>query len=146
MIGAIVSGIVTLGSKWFENKKVKMDADAEAYVIKAKAEAEHKMLQAKGEIDWDIEAVKRTDTSWKDEWLTLIFTVPLIMGFVPPLQEYVALGFQTLATTVPLWYYGILGTIVAASFGLRATAKFMQREGTKWAADERKKALQDDDS
>ena len=46
-----------------------------------KAEAETKMKIATGEIDWDIAAMKATENSWKDEWITLLFSIPLILAF-----------------------------------------------------------------
>ena len=110
-----------------------MEADAEAYVTEKKADAEIKLAMAKGDIDWDIAAIKGADSSWKDEYLTIVFTIPLILCFVPidSIQESVALGFQTLQTSVPQWYYVALGSIIGASFGLRGVAKFFQNKVAK---------------
>ena len=35
------------------------------------AEAQTKMKIATGELDWDLAAMKATENSWKDEWITL---------------------------------------------------------------------------
>ena len=44
-------------------------------------EAEIKRKQLTGEIDWDIAAIQATQNSWKDEWITLLFSIPLILAF-----------------------------------------------------------------
>ncbi len=46
-----------------------------------KAEAQIRMKEATGEIDWELAAIRATQSSWKDEWLTIIFTIPLILSF-----------------------------------------------------------------
>jgi hypothetical protein len=56
--------------------------------------------------------------SWKDEYLIIILSAPVIMCFIPPLAPYALEGFRVLATT-PEWYrWAFLGAVVA-SFGLR---------------------------
>ena len=37
-----------------------------------KAEAQIRMKEATGDIDWDLAAIRATQGSWKDEWLSLI--------------------------------------------------------------------------
>ena len=34
-----------------------------------KAEAQIRMKEATGEIDWELAAIRATQSSWKDEWL-----------------------------------------------------------------------------
>ena len=33
--------------------------------------------KATGEIDWDLEAIKGSQNSWKDEWLVILFSIPM---------------------------------------------------------------------
>ena len=87
-----------------------------------KAEAETKMKIATGEIDWDIAAMKATENSWKDEYLTIIFSVPMILAFVPGMENIVQRGFEQLQS-MPEWYQYSLGCVVAASFGIRGATK-----------------------
>ena len=63
-------------------------------------------------------------TSWKDEWLTLLFSIPMIMAFFPSMVPYVISGFQALEQ-MPQWYQYTLSVIVAASFGVRSAVGFM---------------------
>ena len=54
------------------------------------------------EANWDTNAQQDMKTSWKDEYLTLLFSVPLILAFFPQTQEAVLKGFETLSKT-PEW-------------------------------------------
>ena len=93
-----------------------------------KAEAETKMKIATGEIDWDIAAMKATENSWKDEWITVLFSVPLILAFCGDWgREIVQEGFTALQA-MPEWYQYSLGLIVAASLGMRGATKMFGKK------------------
>ena len=93
-----------------------------------KANAEIKVKQATGEIDWDIEAIKATENSWKDEWITLLFSIPLILAFCGDWgNDIVQRGFIALET-MPAWYQYSLGGIVSASIGIRSVSKFFGKK------------------
>jgi hypothetical protein len=70
------------------------------------------------EADWDTNAQQDMKTSWKDEYLTILFSIPLILAFLPSTQEAVLKGFETLDKT-PQWYMMLVTGIVAGVFGLR---------------------------
>ena len=97
-------------------------AKAEQKLTKIKAETEVLQQQIKGEIDWDVEAIKGSRESWKDEYLTILFSIPLLLCFLPFTVEYVERGFAALAMT-PDWYKYTLGVIVSASFGIKGASK-----------------------
>ena len=67
-------------------------------MAKAKAEAVIMEKKATGEIDWDLEMAKGSQSSWKDEWLTILFSIPLILAFIPGMEEVVKNGFAHLPT------------------------------------------------
>ena len=98
-------------------------AKAQQKLVKIQAETEIVKQQIKGEIDWDVEAIKGSKESWKDEYLTILFSIPLLLCFLPFTVEYVERGFAALAMT-PDWYKYTLGVIVSASFGIRGATKF----------------------
>ena len=116
MIGQIIGAVGGLASSYLDGK-----------VAIQKANAEIKLKQATGEIDWDLAAIQATQNSWKDEWLTVLFSIPLVMAFVPGMEEIVANGFQQLEQ-MPEWYQYSLGVIVAASFGVRSATKFFGKK------------------
>tara|TARA_B110000259_G_C13650742_1_gene256166 strand:+ start:146 stop:493 length:348 start_codon:yes stop_codon:yes gene_type:complete len=87
-------------------------------------EAEIKKKQLTGELDWDIEAIRATQNSWKDEWITLLFSIPLILAFCGDWgNQIVQAGFTSLQS-MPTWYQYSLGGIVSASIGMRSVSKF----------------------
>jgi len=116
IIGPIIDLISNLGGSYFERKK--LEAEGKVKIARAKAE---------GEIDWDIAQAKASEGSFKDEFLCIIFCIPLIMCFIPGFEGYAIRGFEILAT-MPEWYQAMFGVIVAASFGFRGATKFMDRK------------------
>jgi hypothetical protein len=123
MLNLLIGPVTELAGTWLNGKVEKAKAETGAKVAKAKAEAVIMEKKATGEIDWDLEMAKGSQSSWKDEWLTILFSVPLILAFVPGMEEVVANGFAQLQQ-MPEWYQYSLGVIVAASFGVRSATKF----------------------
>ena len=120
---ALISPIASLAGTWLEGKVETKKAETASKVAKAKAEAVIMEKKATGEIDWDLEMARGSTSSWKDEWLTILFSIPLILAFVPGMEEVVVNGFAQLQA-MPEWYQYSLGVIVAASFGVRSATKF----------------------
>ena len=127
MLAALIGPISQLAGTWLEGKVEKTKAETGAKVAKAKAEAVIMEKKATGEIDWDLEAIKGSQNSWKDEWLVILFSIPLILAFIPGMEEVVANGFAQLET-MPQWYQYSLGVIDAASFGVRSATKFFGKK------------------
>jgi len=115
IIGDTVKGFVA-------TKKAK----AELKVKKIEAETSLMEKKIQGEVDWDIEAIKNTQGSWKDEYLTILFSIPLLLCFIPFTVGYVERGFEALSQT-PDWYKYTLGVIVSASFGIKGASKFFKK-------------------
>jgi len=83
--------------------------------------------KAKANENWDVAAQSSSNTSWKDEWLTILFSIPLIMCFIPPMVPYVREGFNALES-MPSWYQYMLSVIVAASFGVKSVIGIMNKK------------------
>ena len=72
--------------------------------------------------------MRATENSWKDEWITLLFSIPLILAFCGDWgNEIVAQGFASLEI-MPQWYQIALGGIVSASIGMRSVSKFFGKK------------------
>ncbi len=113
MIGQILGSVASLATSVIDSKtQIKL------------TEAEIKKKQLTGEIDWDLAAIQATQNSWKDEWITLLFSIPLILAFCGDWgNAIVQAGFAALET-MPTWYQYSLGGIVSASIGIRSVSKF----------------------
>ena len=120
---ALIGPIANIAGSWMDGKVEQTKANAKTKVAKAVAEAAIMEKKATGEIDWDIEMARSSASSWKDEWLVILFSIPLILAFIPGMEDVVRNGFEQL-NKMPEWYQYSLGVIVAASFGVRSATKF----------------------
>tara|TARA_R110001592_G_scaffold321945_1_gene600618 strand:- start:1295 stop:1684 length:390 start_codon:yes stop_codon:yes gene_type:complete len=127
VLNLLIGPIAEIAGTWMSGKVEQTKANAQTKVARAQAEAVVMQKKATGEIDWDLEMAKGSSNSWKDEWLTVLFSIPLVMAFVPGMEEIVANGFQQLEQ-MPEWYQYSLGVIVAASFGVRSATKFFGKK------------------
>ena len=124
MLQALLGPISSLAGTWLEGKVETKKAEAASKVAKAKPEAPIMEKKATGEIDWDLTMADASKHSWKDEWLTILFSVPLVLAFCGEWgRNIVAEGFTAL-NAMPDYYKYTLGIIVSASFGTRAATKF----------------------
>lgn len=122
MINLLIQGLMGVAgdavSGFIETKKAK----AKQKLMQIEAETTLMEKQIAGEIEWDVAAQKNSSGSWKDEYLTILFSIPLLLCFLPFTVEYVERGFEALALT-PDWYKYTLGVIVSASFGIKGATK-----------------------
>ena len=94
----------------------------------AQAKHQAKMSQIQNDADWESKMADASAHSWKDEWLTILFSIPLILSFCGEWgREIVSNGFQALEA-MPQYYQYTLGVIVSASFGTRAATKFFGKK------------------
>ena len=128
MLNLLVGPIADLAGTWLNGKVEEKKAQAKTRVAKAEAEAVVMQKKATGEIDWDLKMADASASSWKDEWLVILFSIPLILAFIPGMEDIVSRGFQQLEQ-MPEWYQYSLGVIVAASFGVRSATKLFNK---KW--------------
>jgi|TARA_B100000085_G_scaffold133672_1_gene121650 hypothetical protein len=128
MLQALIGPISSLAGTWLNGKVEEKKAQAATKVAIAQAEAVVMQKKATGEIDWDLKMADASAHSWKDEWLTVLFSVPLILAFCGDWgRQIVSDGFTALEA-MPEYYQYTLGTIVAASFGMRGAAKFFGKK------------------
>lgn len=112
-----------------DHKLKLLEAQTKLKVARLEAEATIAIKQAEHEANWEMEAVRQAGTSWKDEYWTIVLSLPLIAVFLKPLQEAVLDGFTALEQ-VPLWYQAAIMAALSFAFGLRALNKF-----TNWKKD-----------
>ncbi len=128
ILGALVQGAISIGSRWFQNQ-----------AEKSQARHERDLEVIKGDQDWDAEQARNSGDSWKDEYLTILITVPFVamfvaavvgdMGVVYRIQE----AFVIVQERVPEQYWTLLYVCFAASFGIKGIVKGLTifRDGSK---------------
>mgnify|MGYP007055477500 CR=1 FL=1 len=71
LLGTIAKGAVDVVKTKTETKK-----------LLAKAEQTHAMKMAEGKIDFEIAAQNNMKDSWRDEWFTILLSIPLVIVFI----------------------------------------------------------------
>jgi len=127
---ALFGGGVSVVQQWLANKQKVADAKAEAQKITVMSEAKIRERLAAGDIDYNIAAQRQMETSWKDEYLTIVLSLPFIGSFIPGVQDYVLRGWGYVAKA-PQWYQVAFLGVIVASFGLRGwfKHKYLQKMG-----------------
>lgn len=127
LIGTVVSLAGGWITEWVSGKVE--DQKAKTREREALTEARIGIAEKRvaAEIEWEVKAVDQLSTSWKDEYLTLILTVPLILVFVPGMEDIVANGFVNLDKLVPDWYIYLVGGVAASGLGLRKLSDLVSR-------------------
>ena len=128
MIQALIAPLTELAGGWLKGKTDKQAAEAKLKLTEAEAKAKIMLSKETSVADWERIMAQGSQTSWKDEWLTILFSIPLVLVFLGDTgRDIVANGFSALET-MPDWYQYTLGVIVAASFGVRSATKFFGRK------------------
>lgn len=108
-------------------KRKTIEVELEAKILDRQHELNLKKMDIAGELakqgvqveaDWDARAQADMATSWKDEYLLILFSIPLVLSFFPATQEAILKGFAILEQT-PEWYMFLVIGIVSAVYGLR---------------------------
>jgi hypothetical protein len=99
------------GTTWLNNK-------VQLSQTKAQVQQEILLKQAQSNSDWEKVMAHNMGSSWKDEYILILWSIPMVLCFIPGLVNYVYDGFRALEQT-PEWYRIAWGVIISASFGYR---------------------------
>mgnify|MGYP003116407789 CR=1 FL=1 len=120
--------IANLAGSWLDAKTTKQAADAKLKLTEAEAKAKILLSEKTSVADWERIMAEGSQSSFKDEWLVGLFSIPLVLSFCGEWgRDIVSDGFTALES-MPDWYQYTLGVIVAASFGVRSATKFFGRK------------------
>jgi hypothetical protein len=119
MVAAPLTSVVT---GWQKRKTAKLDSDLA--IASAKTAANIKKIETGQVADIAWEKTSLEQSGWKDEYWTIVLSIPMIMCFVPGLVQYVEKGFAALQST-PEWYRYVVGVAIGSAFGVRQVANFM---------------------
>ena len=124
MLQALIGPLTELAGGWLKGKADAQAAAANLKLVEAEAKAAIMKSAATSEAEWEKIMAQGSQNSWKDEYLVILYSIPLCLVFTGDWgREVVAEGFAALET-MPEWYQYTLGVIVAASFGVRSATKF----------------------
>ena len=65
---------------------------------------------------WELEQIK--NSGWKDEFVLILLSIPMVLSFIPYTVQYVEDGFVALSKT-PDWYQWLILSVFAAIYGIR---------------------------
>jgi len=105
-------------------------------VEEAKIKKDIRLEALKNEGAWESIMAKGTHTSWKDEYFTIILSIPIVLvGYAVAMNEMDIIArlhdaFIALEA-LPDWYSYLLFLAVSASFGMRSVDKLMNLKGKR---------------
>lgn len=119
IFGAIIGPVADLAKGYLSNK-----AD------QAKAKHEAKMNVIQNDADWEAKMADASANSWKDEFWTIVLSVPIFMiGYAIVVDDMSVIGRVEQAFTalsgLPEWYQYLLFVAISASFGIKGASKLM---------------------
>lgn len=132
LLGTIANGVIGWFSKKQEIKSAKQTAEAKL----AQAKTDGNFHLQLSDREWEALAVKGTQDSWKDEYVTILITSPIaliLLGAVltafgvdagPKLLTGAKDGIKEL-TTLGMDYGFVLSAVVLAAIGLKVGKKFL---------------------
>lgn len=125
MLGAtLISAVGGLVMKFFERKQVEAEGRIEIAKAETQAKVQRSLSEQKADQQWDVAHAEGSKESWKDEFWTILLSIPLVMLFWPDpeINQIAASGFDRMESA-PDWYVGAVMLAIAAAFGYRKFVK-----------------------
>ena len=118
MWAAIIPTLTSVFGTWWKGRQEVKAAKIQAQVARYESEKQFQMKLAEIEATWDLVALRMSQYSTKDEWISFLFFAPLLVAWFPQLRGYTQ-DWLTFLNGLPYWYQTIMFGIVASTFGLR---------------------------
>lgn len=114
---------------WQERKTLAITQEFELQKLEHEAKVaiatSHLEMAKQGQqIDFNLDQMSMTEMahSWKDEFILVIFITPMILAFIPAMQNYALKGFNIIEA-MPEWYRYIIMGMVIVIYGMRGLLK-----------------------
>lgn len=115
--------VANLAGSWLQGKADANAANAKLKLTEAEAKAKILLSKETSTADWERIMAQSTQNSLKDEFITVVVMIPVILCFVPGLEEVVKNGFDRLSE-LPEWYTWLVFTVCSAAIGIRGGKQF----------------------
>ncbi len=120
LLGKIVGTITGPAVDYFKQKqKLKYDLKLktlEGKITMEAAKANRVIKELDSDTAWELKQLEKQ--GWKDDWVLILISIPLVLVFIPSMAPYIFQGFAILATT-PEWYRWLIMLIFTAIYGIR---------------------------
>tara|TARA_R110001632_G_scaffold86327_3_gene188608 strand:- start:2909 stop:3286 length:378 start_codon:yes stop_codon:yes gene_type:complete len=119
ILSAVIGPVADLAKGYLSNKAEEKQAKHQA-----------KMSVIENDADWESKMAAASQDSWKDEFWTIVLSIPVFMvGYAiaandVTIIERVSTGFEALEK-LPEWYQYLLFIAISSSFGIRGAGKIM---------------------
>lgn len=115
-----------MAGTFLEGQVTKSKAKANLAQTEAEAKAEILKTAATHDSKWELIMAESTKSSIKDEVVTLVVLVPVILCFIPGMEDVVKSGFERLSE-LPEWYTYLLFLTCSAALGIKSLDKFKKK-------------------
>lgn len=124
MIGSIIGGLLKgaapkVADYFIQKDALKHERELEKLrgkIAYEKAKTDRASESEGRDHEWELESIR--NSGWKDEWVLILLSIPLVGSFIPQVQPFIIDGFEALAMT-PDWYRWLTTMILAAVYGIR---------------------------
>ncbi|PSW06261.1 hypothetical protein [Photobacterium lipolyticum] len=116
IIASLISGGVSLYKNRQETKA--KESERKDRISEAKTTATIERIQQGDNNAAKLDELSIAQRGWKDEYLLLITTSPLVLCFIPDMAQYVDAGFAALLIVPEYYWYG-LSMVYIDTFGFR---------------------------
>ena len=117
MINALLGPLASLASSVIEGQISK--SKAKATLAQTEAEATH-------DSKWELIMAESTKSSLRDEIVTVVVLIPVILVFIPGMEQVVKNGFDRL-NELPEWYQYLVFLVCSAALGIKGVDKFRKK-------------------
>lgn len=123
---ALIGPISELAGTFLKGKVEKQKAKSTVEMAQATAKAEVMKSAAMHDSKWELIMAEATNTSWKDELVTIVILIPCVLAFIPGMENVVKSGFERLSE-LPEWYQYLLFLTCSAALGIRGLDKWRKK-------------------
>ena len=126
MFQALIGPLASLAGSIVEGQVSKQKAKATLAQTEAEAKAEIMKTAATHDSKWEFIMAESTKSSLRDEIVTVVVLIPVILVFIPGMEEVVKNGFDRL-NELPEWYTYLVFLVCSAALGIKGVDKFRKK-------------------